>query len=76
MEKIEDEPQEYLDDLKWARAHYSELVDKYPDKWVAIVEAKIVAVGDSINGIREEAKRTTGRIRVPVMFVECGSHVY
>jgi len=29
---------EFWDDLLWSEEHYSELMEKFPDKWVAIVE--------------------------------------
>ena len=48
MKKIKIEPKEFWDDLKWGRKHYGELVRKYPDKWIAIVNKKVVAVGESI----------------------------
>ena len=78
MKKIKIEPKEFWDDLKWGRKHYGELVRKYPDKWIAIVNKKVVAVGESIKKIEAEAMQKTGKEKnkIPVMFVECGAHVY
>ncbi|ODS41559.1 MAG: hypothetical protein A7315_01435 [Candidatus Altiarchaeales archaeon WOR_SM1_79] len=76
MNKVEPEPKEFWDDMKWGRTHYSELIKKYPDKWVAIINKKVVAVGESINDIKEEAKNKTGKMHIPVMFIECGDHIY
>lgn len=75
---VEIEPKDFWDDLKWGREKYPELVRKYPDKWVAIVDKKIVAVGESIKKIEDEAEKKTGKPKevIPVIFIECGSHVY
>lgn len=72
------ETKEFWDDMNWAEEHYSELMHKYPDKWVAVVDKKIVAAGESIKKIEEEAEKKTQRTRdqIPVVFIECGSHIY
>jgi len=36
---------------------YIELQKKYPDKWVAISENKVIASGDSFGKVRAEAKQ-------------------
>ncbi|PKP56298.1 MAG: hypothetical protein CVT88_02415 [Candidatus Altiarchaeales archaeon HGW-Altiarchaeales-1] len=78
MKKVKLEPKEFWDDMNWGRAHYSELVKNYPDKWIAIVDKKVIAAGDSINHVEEEAMKKTGKSndKIPVMFVECGEHIY
>ena len=73
---VEIEPKEFWDDLKWGRKHYHELVVKYTDKWVAIVNKKVVASGESIKRIRQEAIKKTGKKHIPIIFVEDASHVY
>lgn len=73
MEKI---PKRFWEDDRWAEKHYSELQKKYKDKWVAVVNKKVVAVGDSIKKIREEARKKTGERHIPVLFVESGSPLY
>ncbi len=51
---------------------------EYSDKWVAIVDGKVVSAGESIKRVEAEAEKKTGRPtdKIPVMFVECGAHVY
>jgi hypothetical protein len=75
MEKIKMEPKEFWEDQKWGFKHYSELVRKYPDQWVAIRDKKVVASGD-LAEVELEAKRKTGKEDIPVIFVESGSHIY
>ena len=72
------ETKEFWDDMNWAEEHYSELMQKYPDKWVAVVDKKIQAAGVSIKKIKEEAEKKTHRDKdqIPVIFIECGSHIY
>ena len=55
------EPSAFWDDMKWAIGHYSELVRKYPEKWVAIVNKVVVAVGDSIKSVKREAQERTSK---------------
>ena len=73
---VEIEPKEFWDDLKWGRKHYHQLLAKYNDKWVAIVNKKVVASGESIKRIRQEAIKKTGKKHSPLIFVEDASHVY
>lgn len=73
---VEIEPKEFWDDLKWGRKHYHELMAKYNDKWVAIVNKKVVASGESIKRIRQEAIKKTGKKHIPIIFVEDAFHVY
>lgn len=70
------EPEDFWDDMKWAREHYAELVRKYPEKWVAIVNKVVVSVGDSIKSVKREAQEKTSKKYIPIVFVESGSHVY
>ena len=75
---MEFEPKEYFEDIEWAESNYSELMRKYPEKWVAIIDKKIVGVGKSINEAEKEAyKKTDVEIkRIPVIFVERGANIY
>ena len=65
-------PKELWEDTEWGEKHYSELVKKYPDQWIAIVNKKVVSAGKSLRNVEIEAERKTSRKRdqIPVMFVE------
>ena len=69
---------EFWDDILWSEEHHSELMVKFPDKWVAIVDRKIVASDESIKEVEIKAEKITGKDRseIPVVFVECGEHIY
>jgi hypothetical protein len=75
---VEIESKEFLEDMKWGEENYSELMREYPDKWVAIVDKKIVGVGRSISEAEKEAYKKTGIEikRIPVIFVERGANIY
>jgi len=71
-------PREFWDDAEWAEKHYSELQRKFSDKWIAVVNKKVVSSGTNIRRVEEEAEKITKKSRnqIPVLFVECGAHVY
>lgn len=69
-------PKKFWEDQKWGFEHHSELINKYKDLWVAIVNKKIVSSGNDLAKVEIEAKQKTGKKHVPVMYVECGSHIY
>lgn len=75
MENVE---RRYLEDVKWGLSNYFNLMKKYPDKWVAIVDRKIVSAGENIEKVELDAEKRSGRDKknIPVVFVERGAHIY
>ena len=67
---------EFWEDQKWGFNNHSELLKKFKDQWVAISDKKIVSAGEDLMKVEEEAKQKTGRKQIPVLFVECGAHIY
>lgn len=70
------EHKEYWEDSKWAREHFAEIVKEYPDQWVAIVNKKVIAAGETIAEIEKIAMEKTGREEFPIYFAERGVRVY
>jgi hypothetical protein len=68
-------PKQFWEDKEWAFAHYSELVKKYPNMWIAVLNKKIISASPNLEEI-EEAKTKIGKKHIPVIFLEDGSHVY
>lgn len=66
----------FWEDMKWGMAHHTELLEKYKDKWVAIFKKKVVASGTNLKKVEEQATKKTGLMKVPVILVECGAHIY
>ncbi|OQX21246.1 MAG: hypothetical protein BWK75_03500 [Candidatus Altiarchaeales archaeon A3] len=71
MKKVKLVLNEFWDDMNCGIAYYSELVKNYPDKWIAIVDKKVIAAEDSINYVEGEAMKKTGKQndKIPVMFI-------
>jgi nitrogenase molybdenum-iron protein alpha/beta subunit len=42
---------ECIRDEKWLQVNIRELVKKYPDKWIAVLGEKVVAVGDDLGEV-------------------------
>ena len=57
LQKSEQLPDEFWEDQKWALEHYTELRTKYADMWVAIVNEKVVAFGESLTEEKEKSIR-------------------
>ncbi len=76
--EMEIESKEFLDDMKWGEENYSDLMRRFPEKWVAIVDKKIVGVGRSISEAEKEAHKKTGIEikKIPVIFIEKGANIY
>jgi len=75
-ERISQIPARFWEDEEWAYENYAELLNLYPNKWVAIVDKKVVAVSDGSGKILEEARAKTGEDHIAMVFIEDGSHVY
>ena len=69
-------PKRFWEDDEWAHEHYTELQDKYVDKWVAICNKRVVAVADGPEDARKEAQKKTGVKEIPIIFVESGQNLY
>jgi hypothetical protein len=76
MKAQEKHPKRYWEDEKWAFEHYAELVKKYPDKWVAVINKKVVSAGIDIQKIEKIARKKTGKTLFPVIFIESSSAIY
>lgn len=66
----------YFEDFDWAYEHYTELAKKYPNKWVAVGNKKILSVSRSSTKALELAHKRVKAEQVPVVFIEKGIHIY
>lgn len=67
----------FWDDNEWARQHYQELVETYPDRfWVAIADRKVISASDSLAEVEKEAWMKTKRKNCPIIFIERSAHVF
>ena len=73
MEKI---PKRFWDDEEWVSTHGSELQKKYLNKWVAVVDKKVVAAADDPGIAEKIAREKTGNKYILVEFMESGEALY
>ncbi len=66
----------FWEDLRWGERHHGELLQKYSDLWVAIHNKKVIASGVDGKKVRDVAKQKTGVEQIPLLFVDCGRHIY
>jgi hypothetical protein len=69
-------PKEFWTDQEWGFKNHTQLLKKYRDMWIAIVNKKVVASGLDLAKVQKLAQKKTGKKYIPVMFVESGSHIY
>ncbi len=67
---------EYWEDLRWGERNHTEFLKTYKDQWVAVLNKKVVAAGVNLKCVEEEAQRKTGKAEIPVLYVDCGEHIY
>src|SRR3989338_4272449 len=59
---------EFWDDQQWGFQHHQELIRKYKDQWIAIVNKQVVSAGVDLGKVETEAKQKTGKEEIPVFF--------
>lgn len=70
-------PKSYWQDQDWAFDHYPELVKRYGDRWVAVVNKQVVAASKSSVNAQKQAKAKTGQqLPIAVVYVETGRRIY
>lgn len=67
---------EFWDDQQWGFQHHSDLIEQYKDQWIAISNKRVISSGTDLGKVKDEAKRIAKKKEIPVMFVECGAHMY
>jgi hypothetical protein len=60
-------PKSYLEDEKWADEHMGELIEKYTNQWVAVVNQEVVCVGKNLAEVQRVARQKAGD-RTPFCF--------
>ncbi len=59
-----------VSDDEWFKAHVMELVEKYPNQWIAISNGSVVCSSATRWGAKSEAKRVVGRGNFSLYFIE------
>lgn len=66
----------FWNDWDYAFENYSELIKKYPNKWVALFNKKVIAFGSDLKKVKETSKAKVGNKKIPFIHVESGGNVY
>ena len=69
-------PKEFWLDREWGFDHYATLARHYASQWVAIANRKVVASSKNLGEAEIQARKKTGKVHIPVLFIEKGGHVY
>ena len=67
---------EYARDRRWLDAHLDELVAKYPDKWIAVLNEQVVAVGNDMGEVDREVEEKHPNSEPVIWLAEETIHVY
>lgn len=68
----------FVEDMQWVDAHYEELQQKYPGKFIVVRNGKVIAVGDNYREAEQRALEKLGpdaeiiveRIEICELFAE------
>ncbi|MBI5528821.1 MAG: hypothetical protein HY897_21030 [Deltaproteobacteria bacterium] len=69
-------PPEYVRDSEWLSLHLAELVAKYPDKWVAVLDEHVVAAGDDLGEVMDQVEDRYPNTMPAVSLVEATTRFY
>ena len=69
-------PRGFWIDQKWIFTNYDKLARQYANKWIAVVNKRVVTSGNSISAVKRSTYEKTKRSPVPIMFIEKGINIY
>ena len=55
-------PERYFEDDQWMRAHLSELTQKYPDHWIAVLEKEVVIASKDLEEVERVALQRAAEV--------------
>ena len=70
-------PKSYWQDEQWAFDHYPELVKRYGDRWVAVVNRRVIAASkSSVKAEKQAQAKMRRQWPIAVVYVEAGRRIY
>jgi hypothetical protein len=69
-------PKRWFEDHKWISEHHRELVEQYPDQWVAVFKGEVISAGRVLAEVERTAEAKTGERNVAIDLVEAGIKSY
>ena len=66
----DEESQEDIKNDLWLKENYIDLIADYPNQWIAVLEQKVVATGNSKRQVEKQAKEQAGDRQFSLYFIE------
>ncbi len=66
----------YLQSCDWVKENLSDLVDRYPDQWIAVEGERVVAAGPDLGEVTREAERQSTSCDIVYEFIASGSMIF
>jgi hypothetical protein len=69
----DEEPVEGTEDVMndlWFKQNYLELIQNYPNRWIAVLDQKVVASGNMKRQVESDAKEIAGDKEFSLYFIE------
>ena len=55
-------PQRHIDDSRWLDENYTELVQKYPDMWIAVLDKEVVIASKDLGEVFRVARQKAAAV--------------
>ena len=66
----DEESQEDIKNDLWLKENYIDLITDYPNQWIAVLEQKVVATGNSKRQVEKQVKELAGDRQFSLYFIE------
>lgn len=76
MTQLKPFPVEHNKEYNWVFAEYSKLANKYPNRWIAFANKKVLSSGKELSEVMKKAHELIDWDEIPHLFIEKGIHIY
>ena len=76
MDKVKIPPKSFWDDDNWAHENYQTLLKQHSNKWVAILNRKVVCANEDLKAVKNFLNKNFKRKSITLLHIEDASHVY
>lgn len=79
MNAVKDRPprlsRQHIRDREWVSEHIQELVEKYPNQWIAVYKGEVLAYDQKLGPVYDKAK-ALNLVQPYISFIERDIYVY
>ena len=69
-------PKEYWEDKEWVNENYTELVQKYPDQWIAVYDKEVIVANKYLGEVKKVARSKNFPRQCLYVFIEGTMRIY